>query len=121
MVLVGVFTSLSAVKQTYDAGLAGRDGRTALHLAAAKGNYSEAKDLVTSQVVATDESKKTPLHSSVKHRRVAKLLLDHGADVNSADSSKTTPLHLASKGGHSENMRFSFFFLELAHTPCTLY
>ena len=35
----------------------------------------------------------------------ARLLVEHGADVNSQDDYKSTPLHLASRGGHVEIAR----------------
>jgi ankyrin repeat protein len=46
----------------------------------------------------------TPLHvaSRDRHGVFARLLVQHGADVNALDVDKSTPLHLASKGGHVE-------------------
>jgi ankyrin repeat protein len=49
-------------------------------------------------------------HHYMRHRRTdmqlhavfARLLIQHGADVNAPDVDKSTPLHLASKGGHVE-------------------
>ena len=46
----------------------------------------------------------TALHAAVDkgHHNVAKLLLEHGADVESRDSRNQTPLHIASYRGYAE-------------------
>ncbi|KAN0141733.1 Ankyrin repeat-containing domain protein [Lactarius tabidus] len=46
----------------------------------------------------------TPLHSSVRggHIGVVKLLLAHGADINSRSADNSTPLHIALQKGHLE-------------------
>jgi ankyrin repeat protein len=42
-----------------------------------------------------------PLHSAIAHRRtaIAKLLIEHGADVNSTQTDDFTPLHEAAQNG----------------------
>ncbi len=49
----------------------------------------------------------TPLHVALDmgHVDIARLLLKHGADMNSRDNSRNTPLHLASEYGHLETVR----------------
>lgn len=51
-----------------------------------------------------DESKETPLHIAAREGflKVAKLLLDNGAEVNAKDGSEAQPLHRACEEGHEE-------------------
>jgi ankyrin repeat protein len=46
----------------------------------------------------------TPLHFSVQegHIKVVRVLLAHGADINSRTANNSTPLHIASQGGDPE-------------------
>ncbi|KAI5817370.1 ankyrin repeat-containing domain protein, partial [Pyronema omphalodes] len=50
----------------------------------------------------TDENERTPLHLALRdgYEAMARLFIDHGADILATDSYKKTPLHLASLGGH---------------------
>jgi len=79
---------------------------TPLHYAGFCGLYEVVKVLtieypqdVNSRSFIGDE---TPLHltSRVGHIDVARLLIEHGADVAAQSEHGTTPLHLASFGGH---------------------
>jgi len=79
---------------------------TPLHYAGFCGLYNVAKVLAIEYPQDVNSrsfiDEKTPLHliSQVGHIDVARLLIDHGADVAAQSKDGTTPLHRASKGGH---------------------
>jgi len=84
---------------------------TPLHYAAFCGLYDVVKVLaaehpqdVNSQSLIGEE---TPLHltSRVGHIDLARLLIEHGADVAAQSKAGTTPLHRASEGGHVDLAR----------------
>lgn len=83
----------------YDVNFADNHGRSALHLAACKGNFEAAKILLTngSNPNSKDKNGNTPLHLSAlaNHIRLITLLLRCGADLNEIDNNGRTPLHLA--------------------------
>ena len=82
-----------------------------LHYAALLGFHHLITFLVvecSQDVNATDSDyNQTPLHVSLRsgHVEFARVLVDHGANMNARDSHKSTPLHLASEGGHVEFAR----------------
>ncbi|KAJ9188036.1 hypothetical protein P3X46_003436 [Hevea brasiliensis] len=81
-----------------------RDGRTALHCAAEKGNTDVCKYLlgeVKINVDLRDRKGKTPLHCASLHGRyhAAVSLLENGANPNATTSQKFTPLHYAAQRG----------------------
>jgi ankyrin repeat protein len=80
--------------------------RTALHIAASKGNRVIMKYLLSNQadVDARDHQEMSPLHMAVwenssnldKYRDAVKLLLENGAKVNTRDQSRKTPaIHIS--------------------------
>jgi ankyrin repeat protein len=73
-----------------------------LDFAASYGFNSLVERLISKQPQAINfcGQSGTPLHSSVRRRhiRVVKLLLVHGADINSRSADNSTPLHLAAQG-----------------------
>ena len=68
----------------------------------------------------------TPLHRAVwaKHTQVARLLLDHGADVNARDNADETPLQYAvwdGPGYEREMVEIATFLLEHGANPNVYY
>ena len=84
---------------------------TPLHYAAFCGLYDVAKVLAAEhpQDVKSRSfiGKKTPLHltSQVGNMDLARLLIEHGADVAAQGEDRTTPLHVASERGHVDVVR----------------
>ena len=83
-----------------------------LHYAAACGLHAVVKSLAiehSQHVNALCHSRRaTPLHlaSGEGHLEVARVLIEHGADVIALDGRGATPLHYASHNGHVEVARF---------------
>ena len=77
-----------------------------LYLAARLGLHGLAERLIAKLPQAIDfrGPAGTPLHISVQegHMNVIKLLLAHGADINSLAADNSTPLHIALQQGHLE-------------------
>ncbi|KAJ9134966.1 hypothetical protein P3X46_032195 [Hevea brasiliensis] len=81
-----------------------RNGRTALHCAAERGNTNVCNYLlgeVKINVNLRDRKGKTPLHCAILHGRyhTAVSLLENGANPNAATGQKFTPLHYAAQRG----------------------
>ncbi|KAF2325294.1 hypothetical protein GH714_026209 [Hevea brasiliensis] len=96
-----------------------RDGRTALHCAAEKGNTDVCKYLlgeVKINVDLRDRKGKTPLHCASLHGRyhAAVSLLENGANPNATTSQKFTPLHYAAQRA---GMRYTITVDE-TEVPC---
>ena len=74
---------------------------TGLHLAAYFGVEAVVK-LLLEDVNSKASDGQTPLHWASKsgHLETAQLLLEKGANINTADKAGLTPLHLASQNGH---------------------
>jgi ankyrin repeat protein len=81
------------------------DGFQPLGLAAFFGHADIVEFLLDKGVEVNSPSKNslrvTPLHSAIANRRTAivKLLLEHGADVNTTQADDFTPLHEAAQNG----------------------
>lgn len=99
-----------------DSGLAraiSGDGFTPLHLAAFMGHPDAVRQLLAAGAdpvaVATSEQvgPVQPLHSAAATRQLecARLLVEHGADVNARQSGGYTPLHEAAANGHVDLAR----------------
>lgn len=86
------------------------DGRTPLHLAAATGNLSIVKLLLSAQtdINAVDGNGRTPLHSAVhwKAKSVIIELLKQGADPQIADTDLLTPICYGVRMADVELLRF---------------
>lgn len=84
------------------------DGWTALALASFFGHKETAEYLLTQGADlmkrSTNSMDNTPLHAALAGRRseVAKLLIEHGADIDNIAGGGWTPLHLASANGDAE-------------------
>ncbi|KAL5011474.1 hypothetical protein ScPMuIL_010025 [Solemya velum] len=81
------------------------DGETALHLAAKQGHYGAMETILQfgnpNFNVKTLKEGRTPLHEAVMrgYLRIARLLIENGADVNVTDSKCSTPIHKAAEAG----------------------
>jgi len=83
------------------------DGFTPLHLAASRGHKGVAEMLIASGANVNASSRKfrsTPLHHAAGkgHKDVVQLLIDKGANVNAKDNKQRTPLRLAAEGNHRD-------------------
>jgi len=82
-----------------------KDGFTALHFACFFGQPDAARLLIESgaavDVVATNATKVTPLHSAASARNLeaARPLLEHGAPVNARQQAGWVPIHAAAQNG----------------------
>lgn len=75
-----------------------RNGTTALHHVAQRGWMVAAERLLESGIAVAirDAAGNTPLHRVPPHLpEMTRLLLDHGADVNTTNDRRETPLHSA--------------------------
>jgi ankyrin repeat protein/CHAT domain-containing protein len=83
-----------------------RQGVTALHLAAQRGDLSEARRLLRTgaNVNATTGTGETPLFLAVvnQHVPVTAALLESGANPNLTDNGGRAPLHAAAAAGHAQ-------------------
>jgi len=83
-----------------------RNGSTALHRAAAKGNKPMVTLLIArgAEVNARDDDATTPLHwaAAKGNKAMVTLLIARGAEVNATDNRAMTPLHWATFGGHRD-------------------
>jgi ankyrin repeat protein len=87
-------------------------GKTLLHLVAYRGHLEIARKLLRLELDAEDDSVddggSTPLQCASDFGsldEVARLLLEHGADVHVRDKSGNTPLHFTATCGHREVAR----------------
>jgi ankyrin repeat protein len=87
---------------------ASADGFTALHLAAFFGHTPAVALLLErdadARAVSRNPMRLAPIHSATagRHRDVAALLLEHGADPNACQAGGFTPLHAAARQGDAE-------------------
>lgn len=79
-------------------------GCTALHRAAAQGDVTVAKDLLSrgAHVDARAAWEETPLHfaATFGHTEMCSLLITHGADMNAQNSDDESTLLVAARTGH---------------------
>ncbi|KAH8669301.1 ankyrin repeat-containing domain protein, partial [Ilyonectria robusta] len=96
--LTGVATIL-VKEQSCDVNDRNDLGRSALHVACAKGSKEVVKILLdaNADISTTDNNEWTPLHSASLngHIEVVRLLIEKGAGVAVATNAGSTPLHLA--------------------------
>jgi ankyrin repeat protein len=106
--IVGDLGRLSALLDEPDAGPIDErsgDGFTALHLAAFFGHRRAVDELLDRHADpnawASGRLRVQPLHISIAagHEAVARLLVDHGAEVGAAQDGGITPLHEAAANG----------------------
>ncbi len=94
------------------------DGFQPLGLAAFFGQVEMAEFLIEHDALVNSPSQNAlmaaPLHSALATRniKIAKILLENGADVNLAESGGYTPLHIAAQNGDLEGLD-----MVLAHHP----
>lgn len=85
-------------------------GRTALHLAAERGDALVAEYLIfyNADIDAVDREGRTPLHLAAENGRedMVKLLGGHRAKVNLRDKKGQTPLHLAAEAGSANIVKY---------------
>ena len=87
-----------------------KDGLTALHCAASRGNYACIETIVGlcgSDIDVQDHNGSTPLFYAVTlgHNECVSLLIHYGADVNHADKKGRTPPHCAAARGQLEALK----------------
>ncbi|KAL6406010.1 hypothetical protein AUP68_10568 [Ilyonectria robusta] len=103
--LTGVATIL-VKEQSCDVNERNDLGRSALHVACAKGSKEVVKILLdaNADISTTDKNGSTPLYAALDngHIEVVKLLIEKGASVTITNKDGWTPLHLASYNGHIE-------------------
>ncbi|KAM9788342.1 receptor-interacting serine/threonine-protein kinase 4 [Neosynchiropus ocellatus] len=93
-----------------DVRIKGKDNWTALHFAAWQGQLGIVKLLIKQAGANVDwqtTDGRTPLHLAC-HRgqyRVARILIELGADVHRTSAGLNTPLHVAAKTGHTSTSR----------------
>jgi ankyrin repeat protein len=89
-----------------DPAIRGRDNRTLLHAASAKGDVDIAQWLLAHGADANSQANKReiPLHLAARdgHFEFVQMLLRHGIIVDAKNEDYRTSLHLASEGGHVE-------------------
>lgn len=93
-----------------DVQIRGKDNWTALHLAAWQGHLGIVKLLVKQAAANVDGQTadgRTPLHlaSQRGQYRVARILIELGADVSLTSGGLNTPLHVAAETGHTSTSR----------------
>ncbi|KAJ3589654.1 hypothetical protein NHX12_010497 [Muraenolepis orangiensis] len=93
-----------------DVHIRGRDNWTALHLAAWQGHLGIGKLLVKQAGADVDgrtADGRTPLHlaSQRGQYRVARILIELGADTRLTSAGANAPLHVAAKTGHTSTSR----------------
>ncbi|XP_066507255.1 receptor-interacting serine/threonine-protein kinase 4 [Hoplias malabaricus] len=98
------------LSRSADAHAKGKDEWTALHLAAWQGHLGIVKLLVKQACVDVDgrtADGRAPLHlaSQRGQYRVARVLVELGADVHVMSTGLNTPLHVAAETGHTSTSR----------------
>ncbi|CAN9501564.1 unnamed protein product [Ophioblennius macclurei] len=93
-----------------DVQIKGKDNWTALHFAAWQGHLGIVKLLVkqaSADVDGQTTDGRTPLHlaSQRGQYRVARILIELGADVHLTSAGANTPLHVAAETGHTSTSR----------------
>ncbi len=91
------------------------DGFQPLGLACFFGHYDIAEYLIKAGAIVNSKSnnglKAAPIQSAAAggHRKIVKLLLDHGADPNIREQGGYTPLHAAAQNGDEEMIRLLLY------------
>lgn len=85
-----------------DAARANREGITALHFACTRGVYLTS---IENKVARFEVTESIRALARETHKMVIKLLLDHGADLESRDKTGRTPLHYAAERGEGYMIR----------------
>ena len=88
-----------------------REGKTALHHAAAGGNTEAVKLLIEGGAEVDPKDTlygRTPLHNAAYsgNAATAAVLLAHGANISAADNAGFQPIHAASRGGNLPVLKF---------------
>lgn len=88
------------------------DGFTALGLGSFFGHLSLVKQLLDKganpNIASNNQFKVAPIHSAcaISHFDIAKLLIEHGADINTKQMHGVTPLHSAAHNGQEKLAKF---------------
>ena len=88
-----------------------REGKTALHHAAAGGNTEAVKLLIEGGAEVDPKDTlygRTPLHNAAYsgNAATAAVLLAHGANISAADNAGFQPIHAAARGGNLPVLKF---------------
>lgn len=78
-----------------------KQNRTVLHISAKKGIKCNAKWCVIIRPIQHSQSISSIFPGN---RKITKLIMDHGANANSADQRGRTPLHLVANSGKFDDM-----------------
>ncbi|XP_060942072.1 receptor-interacting serine/threonine-protein kinase 4 [Limanda limanda] len=105
-----------------DVQIKGKDNWTSLHLAAWQGHLGIVKLLVKQAVAEVDGQTtdgRTPLHLASKRGqyRVARILIELGANVHILADWSNTPLHVAAETGHTSTSRLLIKHKADIHAP----
>ena len=86
-----------------------QDGRTALHIAAEKGQIQATRSLLKAGANTNVYDKKgsSPLHEASQrgHKQIVRLLLEKNAFINIPNHSGSLPIHLAAINGHEDTVQ----------------
>lgn len=86
-----------------------QDGRTALHIAAEKGQIQATRSLLKAGANTNVYDKKgnSPLHEASQrgHKQIVRLLLEDNAFINIPNHSGSLPIHLAAINGHEDTVQ----------------
>ncbi|XP_059489715.1 uncharacterized protein LOC132204878 [Neocloeon triangulifer] len=95
---------------SFDLGMKGKNGKTALHYAAQKGHHAVAELLISNglDINVRADFNETPftLAAYFSNEKMCRYLVDRGADLSAVNSEGNDALHLACINGKFENVKY---------------